>query len=96
MGRVAGLLLVVAGAYLVYYWARIRFGDTATVADDPIVSFGVRFSGSVRTFADGGSPAASTPASATALRDLGDIGRLRSLFNTSSKEPRLIVLVSPT
>jgi hypothetical protein len=53
LGRIAGLLLVVAGGYLVYYWARIRFGDTATVADDPIVSFGVRFSGRVRNFADG-------------------------------------------
>jgi cytochrome c biogenesis protein CcdA len=53
MGRIAGLLLVVAGAYLVYYWARIRFGNTATVADDPIVSFAIRFSGHVRTLADG-------------------------------------------
>lgn len=53
MSRVGGLLLVIAGGYLVYYWARIRFGDTATVADDPIVSFGIRFSGHVRRFADG-------------------------------------------
>ena len=53
MGRIAGLLLVVAGGYLVYYWARLHFGDTATVADDPIVSFGVRFSGRVRSFAEG-------------------------------------------
>jgi hypothetical protein len=30
------------------------------------------------------------------LRDLQDIGQLRSLFNTRSGEPRLIVLVSPT
>ena len=53
LGRVAGLLLVVAGGYLVYYWARLRFGDTATVADDPIVSFAIRFSGHIRSFADG-------------------------------------------
>jgi cytochrome c biogenesis protein CcdA len=53
MGRISGLLLLVAGGYLFYYWSRIRFGDTATVADDPIVSFGVRFSGQIRTFADG-------------------------------------------
>jgi cytochrome c biogenesis protein CcdA len=53
MNRIAGLLLVAAGGYLFYYWARIRFGDTATVADDPIVSFGVRFSGHARNFADG-------------------------------------------
>jgi hypothetical protein len=30
------------------------------------------------------------------LADLHDIGQLRSLFNTRSGEPRLIVLASPT
>src|SRR6266542_3564436 len=53
MNRIAGVLLLASGGYLFYYWARLRFGDTATVADDPIVSFGVRFSGQVRGFADG-------------------------------------------
>jgi cytochrome c biogenesis protein CcdA len=53
MSRTAGLLLLAAGAYLSYYWARLQFGDTATVADDPIVSFGVRFSSQARNFADG-------------------------------------------
>jgi len=53
MSRIAALLLVIAGGYLAYYWARIRFGDTATVADDPIVSFGVHFSGRVCNLADG-------------------------------------------
>jgi cytochrome c-type biogenesis protein len=53
MSRIAGLLLMVAGGYLDYYWARLRFGNAATVADDPIVSFAIRFSGHIRTFADG-------------------------------------------
>jgi cytochrome c-type biogenesis protein len=53
MNRIAGLLLIASGGYLFYYWARLRFGDTATVAEDPIVSFGVRFSGQARNFADG-------------------------------------------
>jgi cytochrome c-type biogenesis protein len=53
MNRIAGVLLVASGGYLFYYWARLRFGDTATLADDPIVSFGVRFSGEVRSVADG-------------------------------------------
>ena len=53
MNRIAGLLLLASGGYLFYYWARLRLGDTATVADDPIVSFGVRFSGQARNFADG-------------------------------------------
>jgi hypothetical protein len=30
------------------------------------------------------------------LTDLRDVGQLRSLFNTLSGEPRLILLVSPT
>lgn len=53
MSRIAGLLLTIAGGYLAYYWARLRFGDTATVADDPVVSFAIRFTGHVRTLADG-------------------------------------------
>jgi len=53
MNRIAGLLLLASGGYLSYYWARLHFGDTANVADDPIVSFGVRFSGQARHFADG-------------------------------------------
>jgi cytochrome c-type biogenesis protein len=53
MNRIAGLLLLASGGYLFYYWARLRFGDTATVADDPIVSFGVRFSGQARALAGG-------------------------------------------
>jgi hypothetical protein len=53
LNRTAGGLLIAAGGYLIYYWARFRFGDTATVADDPIVSFAVRFSGDIRNVADG-------------------------------------------
>jgi cytochrome c-type biogenesis protein len=53
LGRLAGLLLVIAGGYLAYYWARLRFGDTATIADDPIVSFAIRSSGHIRRLADG-------------------------------------------
>ena len=53
MNRIAGLLLLVSGGYLFYYWARLHFGDTATVADDPIVSFGFRFSGQARNLAGG-------------------------------------------
>ena len=44
---------MIAGGYLVYFWARLRFGNTATVADNPIVSFAIRFSGHIRNFADG-------------------------------------------
>jgi len=70
MGRIAGLLLVIAGGYLVYYWARLRFGDTATVADDPIVSFAIRFSGHIRGFADGRGVAIVAAAGAVVLAAL--------------------------
>src|SRR3954463_7014962 len=32
VARLAGCLLTVSGVYLVYYWARIRFGDQVTLA----------------------------------------------------------------
>ncbi len=36
--RIAGALLTVTGAYLGYYWWRVRFGDIATLGRDPLVS----------------------------------------------------------
>jgi hypothetical protein len=45
------------------------------------------------------SPSGATTAGAPGSRqltDLRDIGQLRSLFNTRSGEPRLILLASPT
>jgi len=38
----------------------------------------------------------ATSGSPRQLTDLRDVGQLRSLFNTRSGEPRLILLVSPT
>jgi len=40
--------------------------------------------------------AATVPSSPRQLTDLRDIGQLRTLFNSASGEPRLIILVSPT
>lgn len=37
LGRISGTLLVVAGAYLTYYWARALFGSSATLATDPLI-----------------------------------------------------------
>src|SRR4051812_35628627 len=67
MSRLAGLLLLIAGGYLVYYWARLRFGNTATVADDPVVSFAIRFSGHIRTYANGHGPILVAAAGAIVL-----------------------------
>ena len=67
MSRIAGLLLVIAGGYLTYYWARLHFGNTATVADDPIVSFGIHFSGQIRSVADSHSSLVVAAAGAVVL-----------------------------
>jgi hypothetical protein len=107
---VTGLLLLASGGYLFYYWARLRFGDTATVADDPIVSFGVRFSGQALVSAacsgaKNTAPQQSTSAAGSTtgglpgprqLTDLRDISQPALAVQHRSGEPRLIVLVSPT
>jgi len=51
MSRIAGALLVASGAYLTYYWARIRFGDTATLADDPVVGAVTRYAAEMQRYA---------------------------------------------
>lgn len=51
--RAAGVLLVVAGGYLTYYWARIRFGDIATLSADPVVGFVTRYAARVQDAAAG-------------------------------------------
>ena len=51
VGRATGLLLAVSGGYLVYYWGRIRFGDSITLADDPIVGLVTRYSAELQGFA---------------------------------------------
>lgn len=49
--RMAGGLLLVAGAYLTYYWARILFGPSATLSSDPIVGLATRLSARLETIA---------------------------------------------
>jgi cytochrome c-type biogenesis protein len=53
MDRISGTLLILAGAYLTYYWGRVKFGSAATLNDDPIVGFVGRFTASIERFADG-------------------------------------------
>jgi cytochrome c-type biogenesis protein len=49
--RAAGLLLLLAGAYLTYFWARLEFGSSATLADDTIVGVATRYSARMQTLA---------------------------------------------
>jgi cytochrome c-type biogenesis protein len=49
--RVSGLLLLLAGGYLTYFWARLEFGSSATLADDPIVGAATRYSARMQTLA---------------------------------------------
>jgi cytochrome c-type biogenesis protein len=51
VGRAAGALLLASGGYLVYYWARLRFGDQLTAADDPVVGAAARYSGQLESWA---------------------------------------------
>jgi cytochrome c-type biogenesis protein len=51
--RVTGGLLVAAGAYLTYYWWRIRFGARATLASDPIVGGVIRYTSRLTASAEG-------------------------------------------
>jgi hypothetical protein len=53
IGRASGVLLLLAGSYLVYFWGRIRWGSTATLADDPVVGLATRYSARVQTLASG-------------------------------------------
>jgi cytochrome c-type biogenesis protein len=52
VGALSGALLLVSGGYLSYYWARIRFGDRVTLANDPIVGFAARYSAQLHSFAE--------------------------------------------
>lgn len=51
VNRLAALLLFASGGYLTYYWARIRFGDQLTLADDPIVGTAGRYAAQLEIFA---------------------------------------------
>lgn len=51
--KVTGALLVVAGAYLSYYWWRVGFGPKATLASDPLVGPVTMFTARLRAWAEG-------------------------------------------
>ena len=66
--RLAELLLLASGAYLLYYWYRLRFGNQLTLADDPIVGFASRYSGQLESFArQHGTPLIAAAAAAVAI-----------------------------
>ena len=45
------LSAMLAGGYLTYFWGRIQFGSSATLADDPIVGAATRFSAHMQSVA---------------------------------------------
>ena len=51
MHWITGTMLTFAGVYLTYYWARVKFGDPATLGDDPIVGFVGDFTSAIERFA---------------------------------------------
>lgn len=57
MPRIAGGLLLVAGVYLTYYWSRLLFGPSATLASDPVVGSVTRVTARIEALAaDRGLP----------------------------------------
>lgn len=72
----AGLLLALSGGYLVYYWGRIRFGNSITLADDPIVGLVTRYSAQLQTFAGHhGTPLLAAAGAIVALAALSGLLR---------------------
>jgi cytochrome c biogenesis protein CcdA len=51
MHWITGAMLTFAGVYLTYYWARVKFGDPATLGDDPIVGFVGNFTAAIERVA---------------------------------------------
>jgi cytochrome c biogenesis protein CcdA len=88
VGRLSGLLLVASGGYLVYYWARIRFGDQLTLADDPVVGFVSRYSGQLEGFARRhGDPFIAVAAAAVVLAVLISLRRRHRPSASAREEP---------
>jgi cytochrome c biogenesis protein CcdA len=87
VGRLAGILLGAAGAYLVYYWARFRFGSSLTLADDPIVGLATRYSSQLQSFARAhGTPLIAAAAAIVGLALFsGLLHRLRRRSTTRSE-----------
>ena len=68
VNRLAALLLFASGGYLTYYWARIRFGNQLTLADDPVVGTVSRYAAQLETFARRhGTPLLAAAAAIVAL-----------------------------
>ena len=51
LSRASGVMLIAAGAYLSYYWWRIKYGRTKTLSSDPIVGRATRFTAHAQRWA---------------------------------------------
>jgi cytochrome c biogenesis protein CcdA len=87
--RLTGLLLAVSGTYLVYYWARVRFGNQLTLADDPIVGPASRYSGQLETFARAHGAVILAVAAAVVAVALGGLLRRRRHAAGAIREQRV-------
>ncbi len=68
VNQLAALLLLASGGYLTYYWARIRFGDQLTLADDPLVGTASRYAAQLESLArHHGTPLLATAGAVVAL-----------------------------
>jgi cytochrome c biogenesis protein CcdA len=85
--RLTGLLLAVSGTYLAYYWARVRFGNQLTLADDPIVGPVSRYSSQLETFARvHGAPLLAAAGAVVGVALIGLLRRRRHAARTIAKQ----------
>ena len=90
MHRIGGVLLLVAGAYVAYYWWRVHFGPSATLADDPLVGLVTRFTARVQALADDAGLLVVAAAAAVVVIGLALALRRSSRTSGSSSEAPVI------
>ena len=91
--KLSGGLLVVCGLYLTYYWARVQFGPSATLADDPLVGPVTRFTAELQTYAAGNGRAIL--AVAAAIVTIGAAAVLRQRTSRRRRPARSETVTGP-
>jgi hypothetical protein len=84
--RISGALLVVCGLYLAYYWARVQFGPSSTLADDPLVGPVTKFTAELQSYAAGNGRAVLIVAAA--IVTIGAIAVIRQRTSARRRTAR--------
>lgn len=84
MHRIAGIMLVVSGAYLSYYWARVIWAPAEALASDPLISVVSSFATWIQTTAASGSGRALVLAAGAVVA----LAIAASVWRWTGSEPR--------